>query len=94
LGRGVFVFTKAAIRNIAGMSLLIAGVLGCLLPIIPGIPLLLAGVATLGADHPVVKRGGAWVKAGREWMEKRGWLKPPASTPAGTAEPPTPTSGG
>jgi uncharacterized membrane protein YbaN (DUF454 family) len=42
-------------RLILGVTLLAAGVLGMILPIIPGIPLLLAGVALLGTNHPWVR---------------------------------------
>jgi hypothetical protein len=58
------------LRQIGGIALLIAGVAGCLLPIIPGIPLLLAGVAMLGNDHPLVKPA-------KVWLEKRGWWPQP-----------------
>jgi len=49
----------------------VAGVAGCLLPIIPGIPLIVAGVAILGTDHALVRRS-------RAWLEKKGFLKPRA----------------
>ena len=39
----------------AGIVLIIAGVLGTLLPVIPGIPLLIAGAALLGAEHPLIR---------------------------------------
>jgi uncharacterized protein YqgC (DUF456 family) len=34
------------------MVLLVAGALGTLLPILPGFPLVIAGMAVLGPDHP------------------------------------------
>jgi uncharacterized protein len=43
-------------RKFAGYSLLVLGAAGCLLPLIPGIPLILGGAALLGRDHPVVRR--------------------------------------
>lgn len=43
------------IRPILGVTLIILGALGMLLPIIPGIPLLIAGVALLGSKHPWVR---------------------------------------
>jgi drug/metabolite transporter (DMT)-like permease len=46
---------RHALRVIAGVFLIVAGVVGLLLPIIPGIPLLAAGVFTLGVDHPWVR---------------------------------------
>jgi uncharacterized membrane protein YbaN (DUF454 family) len=43
------------LRTVAGVILITAGVIGLVLPIIPGIPLLLAGVATMGRDHPLLR---------------------------------------
>jgi uncharacterized protein len=45
------------LRDIGGFVLLIAGAIGCVLPILPGIPLLLAGVYILAPRYP---RIGAW----------------------------------
>ena len=36
----------------AGFTLIFIGILGCFLPIIPGIPLMLAGAAIVGMEHP------------------------------------------
>ncbi len=52
-------------RNVAGIALLVAGAIGLLLPIVPGVPLLIAGAAVLGRQHPIVR-------AGRAWLERRG----------------------
>lgn len=43
------------LRTVSGVLLLTVGALGLVLPLIPGIPLLLAGVATLGRDHPLLR---------------------------------------
>ena len=43
------------LRTVAGLTLITIGLVGILLPIIPGIPLLLAGVATMGRDHPLLR---------------------------------------
>ena len=40
------------LRVLAGMILLVAGLLGTLLPAVPGLPLVVAGTALLGPDHP------------------------------------------
>jgi uncharacterized protein YqgC (DUF456 family) len=58
---------KKTLRNAVGISLLVAGGIGCVLPIIPGIPLLLAGAATLGADHPIVRTSRAWLARRGLW---------------------------
>jgi uncharacterized protein len=44
-----------ALRIGGGLILIAAGLLGVILPIIPGVPLLLAGLAILGVDHPVLR---------------------------------------
>jgi len=59
------------LREISGLALVAVGVAGCLLPIIPGIALIVAGAAILGTDHVLVRRS-------RAWLEKKGLLKPPA----------------
>lgn len=56
-------------REAAGFALLIAGLLGLLLPVMPGTPLLIAGVALLGPSHPRVRR---WMKRFEHW---RGLLR-------------------
>ena len=51
-------------RTVAGIALLVAGAIGLLLPVVPGVPLLMAGVAVLGREHAIVR-------AGRTWLERR-----------------------
>ena len=50
------------------------GLPGLVLPIIPGIPLILAGLIMLEVNHPLIH-------ASRDWLEARGIgkRKPPAS---------------
>jgi uncharacterized membrane protein YbaN (DUF454 family) len=43
------------VRAIGGILLLGLGLLGLVIPVIPGVPLLLAGVALIGKDHPLVR---------------------------------------
>ena len=43
------------LKIVAGLALLAIGVAGLVLPIIPGIPLLVAGAAVLGPRHPIVR---------------------------------------
>jgi uncharacterized protein len=43
------------LREVAGFILLIAGLIGCLLPVIPGSPMVIAGLALLGVDHPKIR---------------------------------------
>jgi hypothetical protein len=42
-------------RSAGGIVLIAFGVLGLVLPIVPGIPLLIAGVALLGPKHPLIR---------------------------------------
>ncbi|MFN7998860.1 MAG: hypothetical protein U0Q18_34870 [Bryobacteraceae bacterium] len=44
------------LRRVASYTCLGAGVLGLMLPVIPGIPLLILGCSLLGRDDPVAKR--------------------------------------
>jgi uncharacterized membrane protein YbaN (DUF454 family) len=39
------------LRKASGWTLLAAGIAGCILPVIPGIPLLLAGLLILAQDY-------------------------------------------
>lgn len=81
--------TKTAVRNVAGISLLVAGGIGCLLPVIPGIPLLLLGAATLGKDHPIVRGGRGWLKSKGWWPKHFDERKAPESQPDPTGPPVT-----
>jgi uncharacterized membrane protein YbaN (DUF454 family) len=54
------------IRAVGGILLIVVGLLGLVLPVIPGVPLLLAGVALLGQDHPLVRPALAWLRRRRE----------------------------
>ena len=46
---------KKYVKLFSGIGLLILGVLGLILPIMPGIPFLIAGVAILGTEHPLIR---------------------------------------
>ena len=68
------------VRTVIGVALLILGVIGSLLPIVPGFVFFAAGIAVLGTDHAIVRRLlpyfqrlGTWSRA---WLERRGILKP------------------
>ncbi len=55
-------------RIVAGVALFGLGLLGMVLPVLPGIPLLLAGVALLGTNHPWVR---PFMVRFRLWRRKR-----------------------
>jgi uncharacterized membrane protein YbaN (DUF454 family) len=69
------------VRTVIGVGLLILGVIGSLLPIVPGFVFFAAGIAVLGTDHAIVRRLLPYfhrVRAAlRKWLERRGILKPP-----------------
>jgi uncharacterized protein YqgC (DUF456 family) len=64
------------VRTVIGVGLLILGVIGSLLPVIPGFVFFAAGIAVLGTDHAIVRRFHPLVLRVRAWLERRGILKP------------------
>ncbi len=59
-------------RTVAGLILIGLGLIGLLLPVMPGIPLLIAGVALMGARHPWVRPAMARLRAWRRlWRRSR-----------------------
>jgi uncharacterized protein YqgC (DUF456 family) len=63
------------VRTIIGVGLLILGVIGSLLPVVPGFVFFAAGIAVLGTDHVIVRRLQPYVRRMRAWLERRGILK-------------------
>jgi uncharacterized membrane protein YbaN (DUF454 family) len=51
-------------RKIIGWACIAAGLLGLVLPIIPGIPLLIAGLVALSTQH-------RWARALMLWLKRR-----------------------
>jgi uncharacterized membrane protein YbaN (DUF454 family) len=64
------------VRTIIGVTLLILGVIGSLLPVVPGFVFFAAGIAVLGTDHAIVRRLLPYGRRVRDWLERRGILKP------------------
>ena len=58
----------ANLRSALGVFLVVAGLLAVPVPVLPGLPLLAAGTALLGNQHPLVR---PW----RTWLIRRGFLK-------------------
>jgi uncharacterized protein YqgC (DUF456 family) len=50
------------LRKLLGIVMIVAGLILMPVPILPGIPLVLAGAAVLGNDHPLVRRWVAWLR--------------------------------
>jgi uncharacterized protein YqgC (DUF456 family) len=65
------------VRTVTGVGLLILGVIGSLLPIVPGFVFIAAGIAVLGTDHAILRRFRPLILRIRAWLERRGILKPP-----------------
>lgn len=55
---------RPKLRKACGVGLIALGVPGLVLPILPGIPMILAGLIMLEVDHP-------WVHATRDWLAER-----------------------
>lgn len=66
--------TKRILRETGAWLLIAAGLAGCVLPVIPGIPLLIAGLALLAPDYPWAAR--LLHKAKEKWEHLRGGKKP------------------
>lgn len=58
------------IRTVAGYALIAVGVAGMPIPIFPGTPFLLAGVALLGRDRPIVR---SFINRMERWRRWAGW---------------------
>lgn len=67
----ILVFQK--VKVVLGIALCVVGIAGTVVPVIPGMPIILAGVALMGANHPLVMKTKAqfkrW-KAGRFGLAK------------------------
>jgi hypothetical protein len=44
-----------SVRTAGGFCLIVLGAIGTLMPVVPGVPLILAGVALVGTDHPWIR---------------------------------------
>ena len=68
------------VRTILGVALIVLGVIGSLLPVVPGFVFFAAAIAVLGSDHVIVRHVQPYVlrvwTVVRAWLERRGILKP------------------
>jgi hypothetical protein len=60
--------TEERMRNLLGMLLIGIGLVLVPVPLLPGLPLIAAGAAVLGRQHPLIT-------ASRGWLQRRGLLK-------------------
>jgi hypothetical protein len=58
---------RAGMRRALGIALIAAGLAAIPIPVLPGLPLIAAGAAMLGGNHPL-----PLVRAGKNWLSKRG----------------------
>jgi uncharacterized protein YqgC (DUF456 family) len=49
-------------KRISAYVLLVAGIAGLAVPLLPGIPLLLVGLKLLGPEHPIRQMLARWMK--------------------------------
>ena len=65
-------------RRSSGWTLVVLGVVGCVLPVLPGIPLLLGGLALLSTEYAWAEKALARLKG---WVSRtrarRGQQEPP-----------------
>jgi hypothetical protein len=64
------------LRKLTGHSLIALGVVGVLLPIVPGTPFLLAGAAVLGRNDPLVARCSSWIRSLRAALREKPDTRP------------------
>jgi len=73
----------STVRTVAGIALIILGIIGSLLPVIPGIVFFAAAIAVLGTDHAIVQKIVAlshrsdhpYMRKFRDFLRKHGILK-------------------
>jgi hypothetical protein len=66
---------RRPIRTVSGFALIVLGAIGTLVPVVPDVPMMLAGVALVGTDHP-------WIRAARtRWGSWRGGRPKTAGAP-------------
>lgn len=58
---------RARVRSGLGLALVALGVAGVVMPLVPGVPLMVAGMALLGSDHPISR---AIVQRLRRWRAR------------------------
>lgn len=63
------------LRKVTGWGLLVAGIAGCILPVIPGFPLVIAGLLILARDYVwakrVLRKAKRWAVHARRKMRAR-----------------------
>jgi hypothetical protein len=66
-------FLAHSLRFIVGGGLILLGILGVILPVLPGMPFLILGTLVLGRRSRTLRRGSVWGKrALRRWAAHEG----------------------
>ena len=52
----------ARLREFSGFALILIGIVAGPLPVIPGIPLIMAGMALVGKDHRLIRPCRVWLE--------------------------------
>ena len=61
---------RPELRKACGIALIVIGAIAMPFPIVPGIPIVLAGAAMLGHDHPLVRPFATWLRDRRaKWTQ-------------------------
>jgi hypothetical protein len=60
--------TSLRLRNATGIALIAIGIVAVPLPLVPGSPMIAAGAALLGPQHPLIVNCKAWLR-------RRGFLR-------------------
>jgi uncharacterized protein YqgC (DUF456 family) len=60
--------TSLKLRNATGIALIVIGIVGVPLPLVPGTLMIAAGAALLGPGHPLIL-------SSRAWLRRRGLLR-------------------
>jgi len=61
------------IKIIFGIALCVIGLASTLVPIVPGVPIVLAGLALMGSDHPLMRNLKERL---RRWRDSRKYSRP------------------
>ena len=62
---------RSTLKIMSGLTLIGLGLIGILLPFMPGLPLVIGGIALVGIDHPWVRPVLERVRGWQPWIRNR-----------------------